>query len=358
MTELRPGDKKIRVPERIEVDYPYVVLADFEHVFGRFEGILGDAKVDEFERKVAGVLAKVSPDLTNLVSLKIRKITDEVENRIERERSTAMLKGERVGVVQLDRYINGDDEGNCFRLEVSRGVNGGLVSRPGCIETVDEQFEALANWVVEGKYNKLLVVDDVLAFGDTLTPMLNGFKELIPETKLKVLVGLAASGGGWKGLERVTEETGVEVEAVTVVKAGEENEWTSGMAMPALRDFTFLGGKISTDEKTGKRQNFPYFMPFSVPVLSFMPKERRYDAALEMMDISIGVVEEMNKDLGRDLTMKDLQDAGFAMPSVNLACLQEEKWSPEDNDSVWEYLQYNKYLLEKFALEIKEEALK
>ncbi len=354
MTEKKFGDTKIRVPERIEVDFPYVVLADFEHVFGRFEGIIGDSKVDDFERRVAKILAEVSPDFTNTVNLKVKNVIDEVERRIEIERNS----GGRVGFIQLDRYIDGRENEDCFRLEVSRGVSGGLVSRPGCELSVDDQFEAMAEWVVAGNYDRLVVVDDVLAFGDTLTPMLNGFKELIPETKLKVLVGLAASGGGWKGVERVKEEAGVDVEAVTVVKAGEENEWTSGMAMPALRDFTFLGGKISIDEVTGRRQNFPYFLPFSAPVISFMPKERRYEAGLEMIDISIEVVEEMNKNLGRYLTIKDLQDAGFGIPSIKLDCLQEVKWVPEEEDSVWEYLQYCKYLMTTYSGEIKVEALK
>lgn len=353
MTEKKFGDKKIRVPERIEVDFPYVVLADFEHVFGRFEGILGDTKVDELEKKVASVLAKVSPDLTNFVSLKVKNIIEEVEKRIDKERRS----GAKVGVVQLDRYIDGDEDGDYFRLDVSRGVAGGLVPRPGCDVGVDQQFEALARWALKGSYDQLLIVDDVLAFGDTLTPMLNGFKDLIPNTKLKVLVGLAASGGGWKGLERVVGETGVEVDAVTVVRAGEENEWTSGMAMPALRDFTFLGGKIRVNEETGVRENFPYFLPFSLPVISFMPKERRYDASVDLLNLSIEAVEEMGKKLGRDLKIQDLQDAGFGLPSVKLDCLQEVKWVPENSDSVWEYLQYCRYLLVSKATEIKREAL-
>lgn len=343
-----------KVPEKIEVEYPYVVLGDFEHVFGRFEGVLGKKKVDEFEVRVASVLAEVSPDLTNFVSLKIKKITDEVEVRIKRERSV----GGKVGVVQLDRYIDGGESNDCFRLEISRGVTGGLMPRPGCELTVDEQFRNLASWVTDGNFDRLLVVDDVLAFGDTLTPMLNGFKELIPETELKVLVGLAASGGGWNGLERVTGETGVPVEAVTVVKAGEKNEWTSGLAMPALRDFTFLGGKIAIDEKTNERLNFPYFLPFSLPVISFMPKERRYEASITLMNISIEVVEEMERGLGRSLTMGDLQEAGFGMPSVRMECLRDVAWTPEIGDSVWEYLQYNKHLLEDKATEILEEANK
>ncbi len=354
MTEKKLNEKRSRVPERIEVDYPYVVLSDFEHVFGRFEGILGDKNVDEFERRVASVLSKASPDLTNFISLKVKNIIDEVEKRIEKER----LSGEKVGVIQLDRYIDGDENEDYFRLEVSRGVTGGLVPRPGCEVEVDEQFTNMAEWVVAGNYDRLLIVDDVLAFGDTLTPMLNGFKELIPDTKLKVLVGLAASGGGWQGLERVISETGVEVEAVTIVKAGEENEWTSGMAMPALRDFTFLGGKIRNNDVSGVRENFPYFLPFSLPVISFMPKERRYEASVELLNLSIEVVEEMNKDLGRDLAMKDLQEAGFGLPSVKMECLQNDKWEPTSEDSVWEYLQYCKYLLASKSEEIKEEALK
>ncbi len=353
MTEKKVQERNVRIPERIEVAYPYVVLADFDHVFGRFEGLLGDRKVNEFENKVASVLAKVSPDLTNFVTLKVKSVIDEVEKRVATER----LVG-KVGVVQLDRYIDGDENGDYFRLEVSRGVAGGLVPRPGCETSVDDQFKAMAEWVVEGQFEKLLIVDDVLAFGDTLTPMLNGFKELIPNTKLKVLVGLAASGGGWQGLERVKGETGVEVEAVTIVKAGEENEWTSGMAMPALRDFTFLGGKIWTDEKSNQRLNFPYFMPFSMPVISFMPKERRYEASVELINISIAVVEEMRRTLGRDLLMKDLKDAGFGLPSVKMESVKEDAWIPQEMDSVWEYLQYNKFLLESRSEEIKQESMK
>lgn len=348
MTEKK--DRNIRIPERIEVDYPYVVLADFEHVFGRFEGVLGKTSVDIYEKEVAEVLAKVSPDLTNFVRLEVKKVTDELVRRIEKE----VMQSERVGVVQLDRYIGGDG-GNYFRLEVSRGVDGGLVPRPGCEVDVDTQFAALAQWVLEGNYKKLIVVDDVLAFGDTLVPLLNGFKELLPEAELKVMVGLAASGGGWQGLERVQNETGVEVEAVTVVKAGEENEWTSGMAMPALRDFTFLGGKIGVDETSGVQKNYPYFLPFSAPVVSFMPKERRYEASAVLMDISIEAVEEMNGNLGRNLLMRDLQEAGFGLPSIKLECLQDQKWEPGPDDNVWEYLQYCKYLLGSEEEIIREE---
>lgn len=346
-------DKNIRSAERIEVDYPYVVLADFEHVFGRFESILGKISVDRYEREVAAILSDVSPDLTNFVGLEVKKIIDNLVERIESE----VGGRSNVGVVQLDRYIGGYGE-NYFRLEVSRGVNGGLVARPGCDIGVDSQFANLAEWAIKGNYKRLLVIDDVLAFGDTLVPLLNGFKELIPETDLKVMVGLAASGGGWQGLERVNSETRVEVEAVVTVKAGEENEWTSGMAMPALRDFTFLGGKIAVEEGTGRRQNFPYFMPFSLPVVSFMPKERRYDASRRMMDVSIRVVEEMNSVLGRDLTIGDLQVAGFGTPSVKMECLQQVKWNPGTGDSVWEYLQYCKYLLEAYESQVRDEASK
>lgn len=354
MNEIKAEDRVLEVPKKIEGSYPYVVLADFEHVFGRFETVLGNNKIHKFESGVASILARVSPDLTNFVTLKIKGVIGEVEARIKSEKA---MSG-KMGIVQLDRYIDGDDSRDYFRVEVSRGVSGGLVPRPGCDVAVEKQFESLAKWVIDGDYDSLLIVDDVLAFGDTLTPMLNGLKELSPKTKLKVLVGLAASGGGWNGLERVQTETGVEVEAVTIVRAGEENEWTSGMAMPALRDFTFLGGKVWIDEETGERLNYPYFLPFSLPVISFMPKEKRYEAAVELMNVSIGVVEEMEKTLGRRMIMKDLQEAGFGMPSVKLECLQEDKWAPEREDSVWEYLQYNKYLLLSKEAEIREEALK
>ena len=93
-----------------------------------------------------------------------------------------------------------------------------------------------------------------------------------------MLVGLAASGGGWQGVERVTGETGVEVEAVTIVKAGEENDWTSGMAMPALQDYFWVEkyGQMKLPEKA----KLSLFLPFSIPVISFMPKERRYEGLL------------------------------------------------------------------------------
>lgn len=353
MKESILGKRLLKIPELIDSKYPYVVLADFDHVFNRLsETKLDKELIEIFEDKVINVLGKVSPEMTSFTSLNVGLIIEEVERRITKERNS----GDKVGVVQLDRYINGDKAGDYFRLEISRGVSGGLVPRPGCDTAVEDQFKNLAEWVVGGNFNRLLIVDDVLAFGDTLTPMLNGFRELIPNTKLKVLVGLAASGGGWKGLERVLEAS-VDVEAVTVIKAGDENEWTSGMAMPALRDFTFLGGKILTDKTTGRRLNFPYFLPFSLPVISFMPKEKRYDASLELMNVSIEIVEQMCREVGQDLTMQDLKEAGFGMPSIRMKCLQNEVWEPNMTDSVWKYLQYCRFLLQYKKQEVQKEAL-
>ncbi len=340
------------LPNVIESPFPYLVLGDLSEVTKRLGVEIPAELVSRFQIMLFDILYDASPEGTTYIPT----ITEPLIRKIEDGIIDEILNSDgKVGVVQLDRYIGSDvDDERFFRLNVSRGVDGGLMARPGCSLSPEEQIGNLYKWATEGSYSKLLMVDDVLAFGDTLVPLINGIKEVIPDTEIGVIVGIASSGGIWGGLEKVYEATGVEVKAITVVKASEQNEWTSGMALPTARDFTFLGGKILSDGKT--QLNFPYFLPFSIPVLSFMSPDDRYETSQRLMDLTIEMVRALDNSNQKNITVGDLIKAGFGVPMSKMKCLSSEVVLPTDDTNLIDYMEYYRYLLETKQEDIKQEA--
>lgn len=355
MTEyeiLIGGESLIDLPKTIENPYPYLVLGDLPEVGKRFVG----EKVEpilRLQKSVFDILSKARPEATTYIPVLTEKMNTELTEKIleEMERLDGGL-----GVVQLDRYIAQEiSDDNLFRMNVSRGVNGGLMPRPGTSRMPEDQVADLAVWAKEGNYKKLLFVDDILAFGDTLTPLIKMTQELLPDADMEVLVGVASSGGGWAGKERVENETGVKVSALCTSSAGDENEWTSGMAIPTSRDFTFLGGKVMFDKETGIDYSFPYFLPFSVPVISFMKPEKRMGVSFDLMEASIQAVEGIESQYGVVITLGDLANTGFGIPVSGLRCLQNDVIEPRPEMKLSDYLGYYQALLEGRTQEIVDE---
>lgn len=358
MTEyekMMGGDALLELPKVIEKPYPYLVLGDLPEVGKRS---FGDSiePILILQKTVFEILNRARPEATTYIPVLTEKMNEELTDKIleEMERLDGSL-----GVIQMDRYIAQEvNVDNLFRMNISRGVNGGLMPRPGTTRLPEEQVSDLAQWAATGKYKKLLFVDDVLAFGDTLTPLVQMTKELLPDAEMEVLVGVASSGGGWGGKERVEKETGIKVSALCISKAGEENEWTSGMAIPTSRDFTFLGGKVIYDKESGIDYSFPYFLPFSVPVLSFMESEKRMSISIDLMRASIESVTNIQNQYGLILTLGDLADAGFGIPVSGLKCLKDDVIQPRPTMKVTDYLGYYQALLEAKAEEISAEFTK
>lgn len=340
------------LPELIEQPFPYLVLGDLREVTKRLNIELPAETINRYQLALFEILYEASPEGTTYIPTITEPLIAKVEAGIIEE---ILDSGEDLGIVQLDRYIGADvDDERYFRLNLSRGINGGLMTRPGSKVTPDEQIRQLYEWAIKGNYRKLLLVDDVLAFGDTLVPLIKGIKEVLPEADIEVLVGVASSGGSWSGIEKVKEETGVEVRAMTVVKASSENDWTSGMALPTARDFTFLGGKILSDGET--QLNFPYFLPFSIPVVSFMPKEVRFEISRKLMDLSIEIINAIDTSREKGITVGDLVKAGFGVPMSKMACLSSEMVMPDKETRLSDYMEYYRFLLESKQEEIKQEA--
>lgn len=347
------GETLIDLPRLIEKPYPYLVLGDLPELGKRFVGDKNEA-ILRLQRSVFEILEKARPDGTTYIPVLTEKMNVDLENMIfaEMERLDGSL-----GVVQMDRYIGQQIRGeNLFRVDVSRGINGGLMPRPGTVRLPEDQVADLAEWAVRGGYKKILFVDDVLAFGDTLTPLIQMTQKLLPDSEMEVLVGVASSGGGWGGKERVEEETGVRVRALCISRAGDENEWTSGMAIPTSRDFTFLGGKVLFNEQLGIDYSYPYFLPFSVPVVSFMEPEKRMAISWSLMEASRRAVGEIESALGMSLTLGDLVSAGFGVPTTAMECLADEAIEPRPEMKIDDYLGYYQALLEGRSQEIFAEA--
>lgn len=344
--------KAVDLPRNIESPYPYVVLGDLAEVTKRLNVPLTKEIVGSYQAKLFGILYDAAPEGVTYIPTETRNMIRKVEDQIVNE---VIKNNGELGIIQLDRYIGSEiNDERYFKLNLSRGIDGGLTSRPGTMETPDEQLARLNQWAVSGEYKKLLIVDDVLAFGDTLVPLIAGIREVLPDSQIDVLVGVASTGGIWGGLEKVKEATGIDVNALTTVKASDENEWTSGMALPTARDFTFLGGKILSSEES--QFNFPYFLPFSVPVVSFMSVDARFEISRELMNLSIEMVKGLDKANNRYLTVGDLVKSGFGVPMSKLVCLADKLEVPGNDTRIIDYLEYFKELMNLRENEIKAEA--
>lgn len=357
MTEFEKkfGEKVlVELPKRIESPYPYLVLGDLPEVGDRLLGFRSDG-ILELQRDVFRILEVAKPSRTTFYTALTEKMNRDVEMEISSQESG--LDGS-LGIIQMDRYIGEEIGGtNYFRMNISRGVDGGLMPRPGTTRLPEDQVKDLAEWAKIGGYKKLLFVDDVLAFGDTLSPLITMVQNVLPNAEMEVLVGVAASGGGWNGKERVEQETGIKVTAMCISVAGEENDWTSGMAIPTSRDFTFLGGKVMFDANRGYDFNFPYFLPYSVPVLSFMGRPKRMEISWELMNASRKGVITINKERGNDLLLGELVAKGFGVPMTRLQCLNRATFNPDPYTSVLDYLDYYQKLFEKNYSNIHEEII-
>lgn len=309
------------LPRIIDTPYPYVVISDLSCVIDRISPNL-EGKATELQVELNSILKDVMPTGSTFYEtspddfgLRIKNIIYQEINRSENN----------TGIINLDRYLCENMQNNLiYPINVSRGIDGGLVSRPGESESPEKQLQSLTKWCSANKFKKIIIIDDVLAFGDTLVPLINNLKNSLANTDITVLVGLASSGEAWSGIETVQEKTGISPQFVTMIKASPQTSFSSGMAIPTSRDFTFLGGKIASTEK-GKL-SFPYFLPFSEPVISFMPTDKRIDCARNLLTFNKKLSNVIGMSLGRSLKISDLINAGFGVPYTridNLAKIME-----------------------------------
>ena len=319
-------ERNINKPEMekvIATPYPFVSIYDLDEVVSRV------ARISPQEQKIireafTAIQKQFTPRKATYYQLSASAINKTLDEKLEME----LARQDKTGVLILDRYIGREinANGNLFRLELSRAADGsGLTARPGSKIPVNEQVEQLISWVRGGQFDELLIVDDVLAFGDTSVYLIHLLQEGLsgtPGPRLRMLVGLAAFGGGWKGAETLKDHTGIGIEYLYKLLASDKNEWSSGMAVPASRDFTIFGGKILSEED-GKQKSVPYFLPFQKTVSSFVTLGREQELGKKFLAFNLALVTLLDQKIGRKLTLGDLDEMGFGIPTSLIPKVRE-----------------------------------
>lgn len=131
-------------------------------------------------------------------------------------------------------------------------------------------------------------------------------------------------GGVWSGMEKVYNETGVMIEYLTLQKASEPTESSTGLSICNSRDMTILGGYLHP-ESENPRKNFPHFLPYTITVpKNFTDPKKRVVASELLIAFNYDYVRFLEGRMGRDLIMQDFVDRGFAQPSSNIPSIQDQ----------------------------------
>jgi hypothetical protein len=246
------------LPPLIDVPYPCFAIADLPEIISKLSPATPEERKIALQEEFLQIQKTYLDSGFTLLSIDSRilgmQVTQEAEDIAQSDLS--------IGIVNMDRSICTDCHGSqFFHLNVSRGEKEGLAFRPGIIETPQQQVDSLIEWVKTNNFREVVLVDDVLAYGDTMVPLIKQLQDQLSNVSINVLVGIASSQGKWSGIEKVLEKTGVVVQCLSLVKASPENEWSTGMSIPVSRDLTIFGGKVGIDDETNLHTIFPYLLP-------------------------------------------------------------------------------------------------
>jgi hypothetical protein len=329
-------------PITIDTEYPYLAIGDIQATVKRIAPKLNGPIVKGLQDSLFSILEAMSPPETSFFSVLFSEIDQQINQRLEQ----ILTQNRNTAIIIMDRYLSPPRQENVFKLEVSRKATGGLIARPGTTISPENQIQNLASWILETKPSEIVLTDDVLAFADTSIPIIQLIQDILPNTKIKLLTGIASSQEAWSGIEKVKEQTGVDTESIIIVKASPETNWTLGMALPTSRDFTIFGGKINSLPDYPFPVSLPYFLPFCIPQASFVMNQDILLSSQALLEYNRLLIEAVNQSLGRPITIADLVNSGFGVPTTNLQSLSEIYELPKPETTLTEYLQYCQQLLE------------
>ncbi len=343
ISETTPFREVRRLPEIIDAPYPRIAIGDIFDVASQFDDSLTNADVQSFQNRMFALQKKYAPPDSTFFAISSKNLVGPLEDLSLKE---SQRKDKKVAVVHLDRYISPDqNEPPFYRLNVSRGQNDTLVSRPGHNVPPEQQLIDLRNGLISSDTEEIIIIDDVIAYATTLIPLIENIRKELPEINIRVAVAIASSGGEWRGIEKIKEQTGIDVETLTTVKVSPKNEYSTGMSAPTSRDMTIFGGSL--DSNDGKIKSFPHLFPFNIPKTSFMNIDQRYDCSLELLDLNIDLVTFLENRIGSSLTIQDLIDKGFGIPSIKIDAIKAKIPDPSEETLVLDYLN----IIKKAAIE-------
>ncbi|HSX16220.1 MAG TPA: hypothetical protein VLF40_05490 [Candidatus Saccharimonadales bacterium] len=336
------------LPPEITTPYPCIAIGDLYEVAHSLGTDVAQAEVDAFELRLDTLRRVIAPvDNATFYYTSAGGLSAPLEALAGQETARA---DRAVDVIHLDKYIGqGSENSAFFRLNVSRDSDDKLVSRVDTAATVDEQLAALADWAKTGAYQELVLVDDVLAFGSTIPQLVEKLRQDLPGVDFRLLVGLAATGGEWRGIENIQEKTGIQPENLVKIHASPAvPNSTKGMSIPVSRDMTIFGGKAGT-AASGARLSYPYLLPFSKPMRSLFHTDKRVENSLQLLEFNDGFVRAIETGLGRPLTIGDMLAAGYAVPGSTLKCLEGKLELPSPTTTLTDFIAHARDVVEQNA---------
>ncbi len=321
---------------QITSPYPYISLQDLGSVVGRLAPDMASSQVTVIENELHAIQKQFAPELATFYELDANELSLELEERVETE---LMRTDAKVGVISLDKEIAKTmDSSHIFRLNISRSSDNKLVARIGTRQSPSEQLDNLVEWVRHENYDELLFVDDVLAFGDTIPTLIDRLNLPINDIPIRLLFGIAASGGKWNGIQNVEQKTNISPEYLVRIEASPPVEGGStGMAIPTSRDFTFLGGKVGIGP-AGEQVSLPYFLPFSEPLKGIVRAGQEIAASRAVLDFNNTMFERIQISRRAVLTMGDIAVNGFGTPFTSVQRYHDKMSTPKAEMTVHEYI--------------------
>lgn len=324
-------------PEKtISTPYPFIAIGDLSEVVGRIDPtFLTDQMIKQFQNSLLCLQKEYAPVNSTFYYIDQSAMTRQIETEVRKDCQT----GKKMGTINFDRYIfQSNTPENVFQMNVSRSPDGNLTTRPGSESSKEQQFERLANWLEQGQFEQIILVDDVVAFATTFPPIISLIRQTSPKTEISVLCGVCSSQGEWAGKEKL-EELGVTVSALTLAQASPKIEGGSlGMAIPDSRDSTIFGGKIGWTADGSRSLSFPYFYPFSEPTSSLMTPEKNRQSSIRWLGYNKELIKYLEQKLGTKLTIGDLESAGFGVPYTSIQSVQERIDIPDKDMFITTYL--------------------
>ncbi len=324
------------LPQRINTPYPHVASGDLLEILRKVNSTISGSDVFSFQKKIFLLQEAYMPEDSTFYSYTVGSLSAKVEERMKKYKEESERK---VGFAIIDRSIGSNfTNEEVFRLQISRGNNNDIIARSSEALSPERQMDQLAQWVTQNNIQDVQVVDDILAFGQTLVPVVNGVRERLQDVSLGIQVGLTASGGEWRGYEVLQEKANIVPKYITLINASPANPKSIGMSIPTSKAMTVFGGYRDSAASIDRPISFPHLLPFTIPKTAFFDINKRVEASEKLLDFSdelISFIESRNRSPFR---IGDLVKHGFGIPYTTIDKIKDKFPLPDFSVTVKDYL--------------------
>jgi hypothetical protein len=325
------------LPDIVDAPHPYIGLGDLLDISKRFDPTVSASDTAPLQDELFNIQQLIVPDEASFIATPANALA-------ERLGCVAFQETQRsdthVGVVIIDRYIAPQAvHPSFFRLNASRDSTSQQIERPGVPVGLDNQYNSLKEWCEYHDFDEVVLMDDALGTGSTFIMTINKLRHELPHQRLRVFAGIATTGGEtWSGVEKVYKATGIMPEYLTLQKASEQTESSTGLSICNSRDMTLFGGYLQPGSGN-PRLSSPHFLPYTVTVpKNFTAPYYRVVAAELLLDFSDRFVDFLEQRAQRPLVMQDCSDKGFGFPATTVDSIHEYLPEPSPRTLIKDHL--------------------